>query len=83
MKLENGSTEQAAERQRASSPMSGSGHTRASDAHTGSRFEADAPTATARKKTPQPMRWNANGDVTQDWLEWSDRQWLNPAIARD
>lgn len=63
MKLDSGSTQDQDERQRASSPMSGSGHTRASDVPTGSPFEADAPTATATGSTPQPMLWTANGEV--------------------
>ena len=81
MKLDSGSTQDQDERQRASHPMSGSGQTRASDAHTGSPSEAGAPTATAIDTTLQPTRWTANGEVTQDWLEWSDRQFLNPVIA--
>jgi len=63
MKLDSGSTQDQDERQRASSPMSGSGHTRASDADTGSTSGADAPTATARDTTPQPTLWTANGEV--------------------
>lgn len=82
MKLDNASTTQDQERQRASSPTaSGSDHTRASDAPTGSKFKADAPTATAKSQDLQPARWDDNGEVTLEWLEWSDRQWLNPVIA--
>lgn len=81
MKVENGST---ARDQRAENPtVFSSGRIQAWAARIGLRFGGDVRTAPARSRTREPMRWTANGDMTQDWLDWSDRQWREPAISRD